>query len=373
MTIATGLWRVRAVLFRPFPGRDSTYVIPGLTGKITVVQWREGVWETSEFERIAVLHGEDGGLLGFAFHPDYATNRKYYVYYVEGTTPGRIVLAEREADESLLRGSGRPERRLLILEKPDIWHNGGELVFGADGYLYTAIGDGGGMVSPDTRERAQSLSSLFGKFIRIDVDGPDAFPLDPTRNYAIPPGNPFADSAGALPEIWALGLRSPWKWTFHPVTGAIWMGDVGQSTHEEITLVPRGENLGWPIWEGTACVNQADYEQTLPASECAPEGFLPPLLALPRSESRSVTGGVFYPRVSGSPFDGAYIFGDFVTGKVWAMRNPDDNPKEYVEVGRVPHVVSFDLDDQGRLFATSFRSGKILLLEPATDAASPKP
>ncbi len=357
------------VLFRQFPGMDSTYLIAGLAGKITVVTWRDDAWQMSDFENVPVLYGEDGGLLGFAFHPDYATNRKYYVYYVEGRFPGTIVLAEREADSTLVKGSGKAERRLLTLEKPYVWHNGGTLIFGPEGYLYTAIGDGGGMVLPETKERAQNPSVLFGKFIRIDVDGPDAFPDDPTRNYAIPPGNPFVDSAQYLPEIWAKGLRSPWKWTFHPLTGEIWLGDVGQSLHEEITLVPRGANLGWPIWEGTACVNQHDYERRLQVSGCTTEGFLPPVLSLPRKRSASVTGGIFYPETPSSPFSGSYIFGDFVTGKVWALRTPDGFSQDYVEVAHVPSVVSFDLDEQGRLFATSLRSRKIYILEPSVSLA----
>lgn len=352
------------LLFRQFPGMDSTYLIAGLDGKITVARWQEHAWRTSEFEKIPVLYGEDGGLMGFTFHPDYAVNRKYYVYYVEGAFPGRIVLAEREADATLLKGSGHAERRLLTLEKPDVWHNGGELAFGTDGYLYTAIGDGGGLVQAGTSVQAQNPSVLFGKLIRIDVDGSDAFPEDPTRNYAVPPDNPFVDSARFLPEVWAFGLRSPWKWTFHPGTGEIWMGDVGQSIHDEITRVLRGANLGWPIQEGTACVNQGDYERRLPASSCDTEGLFPPVLSLPRDISRSVTGGVFYPENPPSSFAGQYIFGDFVTGKVWALRTPDGVSQDYVQVAHVPNVVSFNLDEHGRLFATSFRSGKIFILEP---------
>lgn len=351
------------LLFRQFPGMDSTYLIAGLDGKITVARWQEHAWRTSEFEKIPVLYGEDGGLMGFTFHPDYAVNRKYYVYYVEGTFPGRIVLAEREADATLLKGSGHVERRLLTLEKPDVWHNGGELAFGTDGYLYTAIGDGGG-TQPDPGGRAQNSSLLFGKFIRIDVNGPDAFPEDETRNYAIPEDNPFVESAGYLPEIWAMGLRSPWKWSFHPVTGEIWLGDVGQNTREEITRVPGGANLGWPVWEGRTCFNQKNYVRPLPASECPTEGFLPPVLDLPRREAASVTGGVFYPEEAGTPFGGTYIFGDYVSGKVWALRTPDGVSQDYVQVAHVPNVVSFNLDEHGRLFATSFRSGKIFILEP---------
>jgi glucose/arabinose dehydrogenase len=354
---------VEPVSFRQFPDQDSLYMVVSLRGGLTVVSGQEGVWQASEFENVPVLYGEDGGLLGFTFHPDYATNRKYYVYYTEPPAPGTLVLAEREADSTLLHGSGKEERRLLTLKKPKVWHNGGALAFGADGYLYTAIGDGGGYVSLDTYDRVQNPSRLFGKFLRLDVDGEDAFPEDITRNYAVPPDNPFIDSAGYLPEIWALGVRSPWKWTFHPYTGEIWLGDVGQSTHEEITRVPAGANLGWPVWEGTACVNQGNYDDKPAASECPAEGFLPPVISLPRRTSSSVTGGVFHPESMETPLSGTYIFGDYITGKVWALLNPDGVSKDYREIARVPGVVSFDLDAQGRMFATSFRNQKVYILE----------
>lgn len=343
----------RPVLLRAFPGRDSVYLVAQQSGAIHLVQYQDAAWTRARFDSIAVgganspSSTDDGGLTGFAFHPDFAANRKYYVYYVAEYTkfarPGRIFFEERRADTTLRRASGEPPRLLLTLAKPYIYHNGGTLAFGKDGYLHTAIGDGGG--SGDPGNRAQDKGVLFGKFLRLDVDGPDAFPTDTTRNYAVPPDNPFVDSAGFLPEIWAYGLRSPWKWSFHPFTGEIWLGDVGQSAYEEVTRVPRGGNLGWKIREGGFC-----FMGTL----CASAGLTAPVFTFPsRNYGNSVTGGVFFTGDTTSAFHGAYLFGDFGKGRVWAMREAGGVLKDTALLGNVLNVNSIDRDARGRVFAVS--------------------
>ncbi len=359
----------RPVLFKPFPGFDSTYLVLRQSGGITRVHRENGEWVKSRFDS-AYVRGitgtvsprgpgegtpggltDDGGMLGFAFHPEYANNRKYYIYYEDpaypgGTVyPGTIVLAERTADSTLLQGSDNPQRVVLALPKPRIYHSGGTLRFGPDGYLYTAIGDGGGAGDPDNL--AQNPGVLHGKLIRIDVDGPDAFPQDTTRNYAVPADNPFVGQSGYLPEIWATGLRSPWKWDFHPYTGEIWLGDVGQSTREKITRVPKGGNLGWRMWEGFHCFS----------GPCSWDGVVQPVLDLPRSQGISVTGGVFFMGSPTSAFHEHYIFGDFGTNRVWAMRQADGVLFEYAQIASVPNVVSFDKDARGRVFAVSIHQG----------------
>jgi glucose/arabinose dehydrogenase len=343
----------RPVLLKAFPGTDSAYLVVQQSGAVHHLRHRDGAWVKTRFDSIPVgganspSSTDDGGLLGFAFHPDYASNRKYYVYYVASYSlfarPGRLFLEERQADSTLRRASGAAPRRLLTLAKPGIYHNGGTLDFGADGFLYTAIGDGGGIGDP--QNRAQDPGVLFGKFLRLDVDGPDAFPADTTRDYAVPAGNPFVDSAGFLPEIWAYGLRSPWKWSFHPLTGEIWLGDVGQSKYEEVTRVPRGGNLGWRIREGAFCYT---------GTSCPQEGLTAPAFTFPsRSFGNSVTGGVFFRGDTASAFHGLYLFGDFGTGRVWAARETGGILSDTTRLGSVPNVNSLDRDARGRVFAVS--------------------
>ncbi len=350
------------VVVTEIPGRDSAYVIAGLFGEIFAVERIDGEWVTSLFDSLPVLPHNENGLMGFAFHPDYERNGKYYVYYVLPPAPGINHLVERVADSTRLKASGEPERVLLVLKKPYYWHNGGTLAFGADGYLYTALGDGGG--EGDPWNRAQNPGELHGKFLRIDVDGPDAFPEDTARNYAIPPGNPFSGNPAYLPEIWALGLRSPWKWSFHPRTGEIWLGDVGQIRREKVTLIPKGSNLGWRTWEGFSCF----------APPCSWTGIIRPVLDLPRSESRSVIGGVFY-HGPGSPFHDAYVFGDYVTGKIWALSAPGGALSGYQKIAEIPRVTSFYRDSRGRILATAFDPppGRIFILEsPDFKPAAPQ-
>ncbi|HLU69165.1 MAG TPA: PQQ-dependent sugar dehydrogenase, partial [Fibrobacteria bacterium] len=248
----------RPVAIAEMPGHDSVFAVTQQSGAVVLAHRDADSWLKHTFDSVGVSSvnsgaaGEDGGLLGFAFHPDYVNNRIYYLYYVAAVTvkphPGRILLEERYADSTLrARDTTRAPRLILSLDKPYVYHNGGTLRFGPDGFLYTAIGDGGS--SGDPQNRAQNPGVLWGKFLRIMPDGPDAYPDDPTRNYGVPADNPFVDSAGYLPEIWAYGLRSPWKWDWNPLTGTIWVGDVGQSQYEEVTTVPRGGNLGWKIRE----------------------------------------------------------------------------------------------------------------------------
>ena len=362
-----------------FPGRDSTYLIVQQSGGMIRVDRRDGVWTKSRFDSAHVtgINGivnprgpgegtpsgtdNDGGLLGFAFHPDYDSNGRYFISYVSpsypgGTVyPGTIILEERRADSTRLTGGrigyeagGDSSRILLALPKPYIYHNGGTLRFGADGYLYAAIGDGGG--SGDPQNRAQNKGVLFGKFIRIDVDKPDAFAADTLRNYAVPPDNPFVDSTGFLPEIWAYGVRSPWKWSFHPYTGEIWMGDIGQSRYEEVSRVPRGGNLGWRQREGDFCFN--------PSSNCASAGLTPPVMTFPsRTYGQSVTGGVFFTGDTGAAFHRVYIFGDFIRGNIWGLREHMGTLADTALLLNVANVASIDKDARGNVFALSLRNG----------------
>jgi glucose/arabinose dehydrogenase len=350
----------RPVAVVEMPGRDSVFVVVQQSGATILVRRTGGVWTKSVFDSVAVggvnsgTSGQDGGLVGMAFHPFFNLNRKYYLYYVASysvrANPGRIMFEERRADTTLMkRDTAFAPRLILSLDKPYIYHNGGTLKFGTDGYLYTAIGDGGG--TGDPQNRAQARDSLWGKFMRINPDGQDAYPGDPTRNYGIPPGNPFTESPGTLPEIWAYGLRSPWKWDWNPFTGAIWMGDIGQSRYEEITTVPPGANLGWRIREGAFCYT---------GSTCESAGLTPPVFTFPsRSFGQSVTGGTFFVGDTTAAFHGVYVYGDFFHNRLYALR-PDAAGTGWSDTATladpVMNIVSLDKDRRGRILAVSMAS-----------------
>jgi hypothetical protein len=200
------------------------------------------------------------------------------------------------------------------------------------------------------------------------VDAADAFPGDTLRNYGYPPDNPFVDSAGWLPEIWARGIRSPWKWSFHPVTNAIWLGDVGEFTYEEVSVVPKGGNLGWKVRESAHC-----YPVT--TTSCNTSGLVDPVMDLGRSVS-AVVGGVFFPGDTTSPFRNVYFYGvNTAAGKIVAVKfdGPQGQTRgDTMVVGNVPWVSSINTDARGRIFAVSFNmnsaqstanAGRIRVLE----------
>lgn len=376
----------RPVAITEMPGSDSVFAVTQQSGAVMLVRREAGTWFKSRFDSVGVSSvnsstaGEDGGLLGFAFHPDYERNRRYYLYYVAAHDvrphPGRILLEERRADSTLrARDTTRTPRLVLSLDKPYVYHNGGTLRFGADGYLHTAIGDGGS--GGDPQNRAQNKGVLWGKFLRIDVEEVDAYPDDPTRNYAIPPDNPFVDSAEYLPEIWAYGLRSPWKWDWNPRTGTIWLGDIGQSLYEEVTTVPRGGNLGWKLREGAFCY--------APATGCPDAGLTPPVFTFPsRSFGQSVTGGVFFTGDTTAAFHGVYLYGDFHHNRLYALRPTADETgwtDTATLVDPVMNLVSLDKDRRGNILAVSMAStagitsntGAVYILESPDMRPAPEP
>ena len=336
---------------------------------------KEGKWSRAVFLTVPVSStsaaSDERGLLGFAFHPDFVRNRRYFLYFMPAKGPSdkdSTVIEERLADSTLLADSGRKGRRVLGIAQPFANHNGGTLAFGPDGKLYIGTGDGGS--GGDPYDNAQNLSSLLGKMLRIDVDDTAG-----GKPYGIPADNPFVGggagrsgggqgepgagagggapatpAAKARPEVWAYGLRNPWKWSFDPVTGKLWAGDVGQNSREEITVVARGENHGWRIMEGFAC-----YE---PREGCRQEGLVKPVAEVPRDEAQSITGGYVYRGDASSPYYGAYFFGDWAS-KIWWMLPADHKPGDPpVRLGRLPdQVSSFGTDSQGNLYVVGYRKG----------------
>ena len=274
-----------------------------------------------------VLSGGERGLLGLAFHPDFATNRRFFVDYTR-QPDGATVVAEfraRRADPNRARPT---QRRLLRVRQPFSNHNGGMLAFGPDGRLYVALGDGGG--GGDPGNRAQNPSTLLGKILRIDVDG--------ARPYAIPPGNPFADGGGR-PEIFALGLRNPWRFSFDRGTGRLLAGDVGQGRVEEIDLIRRGRNYGWPIMEGPLCFR--------PETGCESAGLTLPLASYRQVRGRcSITAGYVYRGAAIPDLVGTHLSGDFCSGEIFALRRRERSLLLDTEL----RISSFGEDEEGEVY-----------------------
>lgn len=248
------------------------------------------------------------GLLGLAFHPRFSENGKFFVNYTQ-QNPKRSIVSEFTLSKEDSNAVDMKSERILISLRQPYWnHNSGNLIFGPDdGYLYVAFGDGG--LRNDPLRFGQNLFSMNGKILRIDVDTRTG-----SLSYGIPSDNPFFEQDGALPEIWAYGLRNPWGLWFDPPTGLFWCADVGQDLWEEINLVEKGGNYGWSFFEGNQRFGER-YRETLPEEV----EFVEPLLAYGRDMGFSITGGFVY---RGSKFPwlvGKYIYGDYVTGRVWAL------------------------------------------------------
>lgn len=350
----------RPVFLAEVPGKPETFLVLEQSGTIRIVSRSGSAWDESEFGKVDVTGGKSGGdergLLGFAFHPDYMKNRKYYCYYVKGSYD---LLVEGVADSTLLKDSGAPKRILLDIPDPYANHNGGTLAFGPkDGYLYLGLGDGGS--AGDPHGNAQNKHALLGKFLRIDVNSQTE-----GKPYAIPSDNPFLDGSGA-PEVWAYGLRNPWKWSFDPATGELWAGDVGQNEVEEVDIIERGGNYGWKIWEGNQCYPGGGTDCDLP-------GHKPPVFTYRHDAEggASITGGVVYRGNPSSPYFGTFIFADYGTANVWSLRKTG----QAASLPKAPGIgiSSFGTDSGGQVYIMGVNSGVIYRMQALGGRASAAP
>jgi glucose/arabinose dehydrogenase len=328
-------------------GTNRVFVVQQ-TGQIRVFPNDSLVASSAIFLNITSLisasSGEEG-LLGLAFHPQYAANGYFYVNYT-APNPLRTVISRFKVSTSDPNvADPASEFKILEFNQPFTNHNGGMLAFGPDGYLYIGAGDGGS--GGDPNNNGQNLSVLLGKILRIDVNG-----TGPGMNYRIPADNPFAgNGSGYREEIWAYGLRNPWRFSFDYSTGRLWAGDVGQDSREEVDIIEKGGNYGWRIMEGFACYN--------PSSGCNQAGLTLPIKDYDHTVGKSITGGYIYHGSRRQDLQGAYIYGDYVAGKIWMLRYSGGTvTADSLLLSTGKNLSSFGTDQQNELYVLSY-SGSV--------------
>ncbi|MFZ5862232.1 MAG: PQQ-dependent sugar dehydrogenase [Nitrospirota bacterium] len=300
--------------------------------------------------RDRVTSGGELGLLGLAFHPNFVETGRLYVNYTSRKGGLHTVISEFKVGAKPDEVDPRIERILMTIPQPYANHNGGDVAFGPDGMLYIALGDGGS--GNDPLGNGQKLSTLLGKILRIDVDhGGDA------TAYGIPADNPFVKRKGAAPEIWAYGLRNPWRFAFDPATGRLFAGDVGQNAREEIDVIRKGGNYGWNVMEGAICTPGVN-------PKCKKSGFDLPIFDYPRSDGTTVIGGRVYRGSAIPALCGAYVYGDFGTGRIWALHYDGATVIEQQKLLDTDHRISaFGEDEQRELYVVDY-AGEILKITP---------
>lgn len=337
----------KPVFLTASPDQTNRLFVVEQNGRIFIVT--PGQPNPSLFMDIAekLSTGGERGLLGLAFHPQYSKNGRFFVNYTRAQD-GATVIAEYRVSPDPARADPQETIRLVI-PQPYSNHNGGMIAFGPDAFLYIGTGDGG--AGGDPENRAQDRKSLLGKFLRIDVDGPPPF--------RIPADNPFVGQPGQ-PEIFALGLRNPWRFSFDRQTGDLWAGDVGQNLWEEIDVIAKGKNYGWRLLEGKHCFN--------PAKNCeSARQVVPPVTEYSHEQGRcSVTGGYVYRGKRVPSLEGVYVFGDFCTGEVWGYR--DGQTTQLLDTDL--QISSFGEDREGELYVIGHQ-GKIFQIAPNTSVVLP--
>lgn len=349
---------VRPVALLQAPEDDSRWYAVEQDGQVKIFANTPSVAAVSVFVDISsqVDSGpNEAGLLGMAFHPNFANNGEVFLSYtVSGSPLVSIVSRFLSTDGGLTLDRGS-EEVVLQINQDSTNHNGGQLSFGPDGYLYLGSGDGGG--GGDPLDRAQDTTNMLGAILRIDVD--TATP------YSIPDGNPFSanencaadhSSETDCPEIYAWGLRNPWRWSFDRDVGDLWVGDVGQGAWEEINKVAVGENYGWNIREGAHCFP--------PGSSCSVTGLIDPVAEYDRSEGVSVTGGYVYRGQAIEQLQGVYVFGDFGSGTIWGLF--DDGSGGYTRellLSTAFGISSFAEGNDGEIYIVDLFSGRFFKIQ----------
>ncbi|SRR5579884_1940406 len=333
-----------------FNARDERLFIVEQGGTIRI--WQNGALLEKPFLDIRdrVTSGGEKGLLGLAFHPRFSENRRFFVNYTSPTGGLHTVISEFKVGDQPGEADKNSERIILTIPQPFPNHKGGEIVFGPDGYLYIGMGDGGS--GNDPHGNGQNLSALLGKMLRIDVDQKTG-----GKAYGIPADNPFVGRENAAPEIWAYGLRNPWRFSFDTTAGLLYAGDVGQNAREEIDIIRKGRNYGWNVMEGTICTPGVN-----PVCDKSP--YEPPILDYPRSDGIAVIGGYVYRGKAIPNLAGVYLYGDFGSGRVWGLRYDGKSVNAQsllLETGK--SISSFGEDAQRELYLVDY-GGEVFKIVP---------
>ncbi|MCB0405120.1 MAG: PQQ-dependent sugar dehydrogenase [Bdellovibrionales bacterium] len=343
-----GAWKLAPIVHAGVDYPVFVTVAPRDSGRLYIVEqsgrilvWRRGTVERAAFLdiRSKVRSGGEMGLLSVAFHPSFAKpgsphSDRFFVNYTSLEPSLATVVEEYRVGQST-------GRELLRIPQPFPNHNGGQLAFGPDGYLYIGMGDGG--AAGDPANRAQNTGELLGKMLRIDVDS--------EKPYGIPKDNPFANGKGGKPEIFAWGLRNPWRFSFDRKTGDLYAADVGQYEWEEVDVIERGKNYGWRVLEGSHC-----YE---PAKNCSAKSMEPPVHEYSHKEGQSITGGYVYRGKRHKQLVGAYVFADYESGKIWALRKKGRQWERDLLLESHTPISSFGEDAEGELLVVVHRAATV--------------
>lgn len=344
------------------PGDGSRwFVLEQLSGKVSMFDNQPGTRTVDVFVDLGdrVYQKGESGLLGMAFHPDYPDTPEVFIYYTRQGAPLTSVISQFTSVDGGRTLDPASEQVMLTLEQPSILHQGGKLGFGPDGYLYIAFGDGGPPGYPDNTEsdpfgHGQNTDSLFAALLRIDVDS--------SEPYAVPVDNPFA-GGGGRPEIYAWGLRNPWRWSFDRATGQLWAGDVGAGSWEEVNLIERGGNYGWSLREGSDC-----YPPGIAA--CPARGLIDPVYAYSHSDGCAIIGGHVYRGEAITVLRGQYVFGDFCSGQVWSLDHDADGLPLRRSLAKMDALLTDIAESQsGEIYLLDYEGG-IYLLKPRQPAPS---
>jgi glucose/arabinose dehydrogenase len=288
------------------------------------------------------------GLLGLAFDPAYKTNRRFFVDYTDKS--GNTIIASYRTSATDPNHASTTQTLILKIGQPYANHNGGALAFGKDGYLYIGMGDGGSAGDPGNR--AQNKDSLLGKILRIDINH-----ITKTRNYSNPPSNPFVGKAGS-DRVWAYGFRNPWRFSFDRATGDLWVGDVGQNRYEEVDRstkaggAGKGRNYGWRQLEGNACYK--------PSSGCSKTGKSHPITTYTHSKGCAVVGGYVYRGSAYPAMTGAYLFGDYCSGRIWALQANGASTQTATQLLSSGLMISsFGEGENGTMYLTDLAGGGV--------------
>jgi glucose/arabinose dehydrogenase len=347
--VATGLASPINITATP----DGLLLVNERDGRVVTVDPAGGPTAVALDISDRVLGGGEQGLLGLALHPDWPATPRAYVHYTDRN--GDTVLSELSVTDlpSPPALDATTERVLLRVEQPYANHNGGQLAFGPDGYLYVALGDGG--AGGDPHGHGQDPTTLLGSILRIDVDAAPPDGGDDGAGYGIPSDNPFADGTGGAPEVFVYGLRNPWRFSFDRSTGELWIADVGQSAYEEIDRLDpatdAGANLGWAVMEGAHCY--ADLA-------CSSDGLVQPVAEYGRDQGCSVTGGYVYRGTAIPDLRGWYLFSDYCSGLLFGVPSDVESaaePRVLLETGA--SVSTFGQDADGELYLADLASGAV--------------